>query len=249
LDLLLTIIETIQDNYKKLNIPIDMIREMLDWTYTKVPDINRVVIIDHVDYFEKGSQNILLKRLEETTGNLFFILLAENKNKILPTIRSRCRTYYFRKLSKVSVSSIIKKDFFEEGDYASILNFLTRSDETSHENIMPVLTKFFNLIFLKEAPFSDLSIFISAYNDRKIVKAILNEIGLILENEILRRETQVILKSDFKILETISFINLVMLNSLIKEKYNNIDTFGLNPVLTLEGIFYPIKAMVQNDTI
>jgi DNA polymerase-3 subunit gamma/tau len=250
LDSILEIIETLQNSYKKLNIPLDMLREMLDWTYINLPDINRVVIIDHVDHFEKGSQNILLKRLEEPSKNLFFILLAENKNKILPTIRSRCRTYYFRKLKKEHVDAVLKRDFEEQRTlYPSIFSFLKRNEETSQENILPILIKLFNLVFLKEAPFADLSIFLSAYSDKKLVKAMLYEIGFILESEILRREKQAVLKSDFKILEEISFINIVMLNNLIKDKYNDIDVFGLNPVLPLEGIFYPIKAMVQNDEI
>ena len=73
---------------------------MLNWTYVSQPDINRVVIIDHVDYLEKSSQNILLKRLEEPSINLYFILIVENKNKISKTILSRCRCYYFKKISK-----------------------------------------------------------------------------------------------------------------------------------------------------
>ena len=44
--------ESILNFYKKKNIPIDTIREMLNWTYIHQPEIKRVVIIDQVDFLE-----------------------------------------------------------------------------------------------------------------------------------------------------------------------------------------------------
>ena len=243
------IVQKIQDKYKSLNIPINVIRNMLDWTYISQPDINRVIIIDHVDYLEKASQNVLLKRLEEPSDNLFFILIAQNKNQIVKTIISRCRSYYFNKLSKASTDIIVENNFGESKDFKSVKNFLYRNNETSHENVFPILVKLLNLVFLKEAPFSDLSIFLGAYKDRKYVKAMLYELGALLQKEILLRQTGIMEESDLKMLESVSDMDISLLNSLIKEKYNQIGKFGLNSVLLLEGIFYPLKAMVLNDQI
>ena len=50
-------------------------------------------------------------------------------------------------------------------------------------------------------------------------------------------------------LKKLSSFNLNLLNSMIMEKYKIIDKYGLNSILLLEGIFYPLKAMVQNDQI
>ena len=133
---------------------------MLDWTYVSLPDINRVVIIDHVDNLEKPSQNILLKRLEEPSQNLFFILIAENKNNIARTIISRCRSYYFRKINKDNIKKILTYQFGEEQNYNSLEDFFLRNFELSNENIFPIILKLINLIFSKEAPFSELSLLI-----------------------------------------------------------------------------------------
>ena len=241
------IIQKILAVYKTLNIPVNCIRGMLDWTYISQPDINRVVIIDHVDYLEKSSQNILLKRLEEPSSNLYFILIAKNKNRIVQTILSRCRCYYFKELSKENANIITQKNFGESCDYNSLNNFLLRNDETSRENIFPILIKLLNLVFLKEAPFSELSIFLGAYKDRKYVKSMLYELGALVEKEVLRRQTGVIEETDLKMLKHFSYMNLILLNSIITKKFNDIDKYGLNPVRVLEGIFYPLKAMVQND--
>jgi DNA polymerase III subunit gamma/tau len=107
LDDILNISKEIFELYKKPNIPIDTIRGMLDWTYINRPNINKVVIIDQVDFLEESSRNILLKRLEEPSPNLFFILIAENKNRIIETIKSRCRSYYFQKISSEKTMEIL----------------------------------------------------------------------------------------------------------------------------------------------
>lgn len=243
------IIDNINKNYKRMNIPVDMIRSMLDWTYISQPDIKRVVIIDHVDLLESSSQNILLKRLEEPSSNLYFILIAEKKNKVLQTILSRCRTFYFKDLNKEDCNSIIANYFGEKSNHSSLLDYLSRNDETAKENIYPILIKLLNLLFLKEAPFADLSLLLSSYKDRGFIKALLYEFGQIIEKEIFNRSLESGEEPEYKMLENISFYDLTLIKELITEKYNMIDIYSLNPVLLMEGIFYPLKVMIQNDKI
>lgn len=249
LDNLLKTVVAINSFYKKLNIPVNTLREMLDWTYISRPDIKRVVIIDHFDYFESSSQNILLKRLEEPSPNLFFILIAEKKNKILQTILSRCRCYYFNNMTQDDTLKILQTKFGVNDEFQSVNDFFYKDDELSKDKIIPILSELLNLTFLKDASFSDLSAFISAYNDRKIVRAILFYFKELLEKEILRRQTDILDESELKILKNISNINILMLNSLVTGKYSKIDLFNLNPLWILEGIFYPLKVMVHNDKI
>ena len=173
--------------YKTLNIPVATVRAMLDWTYFLMSDINKVVIIDHVDYLEKASQNILLKRLEEPSKNLYFILLSENKNKINQTIISRCRNYYFKKLENKSISEIIKRDYNQEAIYNSLEDFFLKEENYSKANIFPSIVKFINFVFQKETPFSELIFFINSNNDKKYLKVFITELILVLEKEILRR--------------------------------------------------------------
>ncbi len=247
LDKILEIVKNINAVYKSLNIPIDIIRNMLNWTYISLPEINRVVIIDHVDYLEKSSQNILLKRIEEPSPNLFFILLAENMNNIAKTIISRCRCYYFRKTNEENTKKIINLNFGEKHNYKSLEDFLLRDFEISKENIIPIIIKLINLAFSKDVPLSEVSLFLNSFKDKNYVKKMLFEINCIFEREILRRDTGFVKESEIEILTKISYYNLKVINNLIFDKYKKIDLFNLNPVLVLEGIFYPLKAMVQND--
>lgn len=250
IDKIIKTIELINKLYKVQNIPVDSLRNVLDWSYIIQPDIKRVVIVDHFDYLEKSSQNVLLKRLEEPSNNLYFIILTKNINKILSTIRSRCRCYFFKKLSKESVTKIIGKDFGKQDiEYETIEDFLDRDDEYSHNNLSPVIIKLINLVFLKEAPFMDLSLFLEAYNNKKLVKAILLELSNLIDQEINYRISGFYENKEIKALHKITQLQLNLLNKNIKDKINKIEIYNLNPLIVLESILYPLKAMVINDKI
>ena len=52
---------------------------------------NRVIFIYPLEMLRSDSANTLLKSLEEPPANTIFILLADRLDRVLPTIRSRCR--------------------------------------------------------------------------------------------------------------------------------------------------------------
>ena len=52
---------------------------------------NRVILIYPLELLRSDSANTLLKSLEEPPANTIFLLLADRVDRVLPTIRSRCR--------------------------------------------------------------------------------------------------------------------------------------------------------------
>lgn len=52
---------------------------------------NRVILIYPLELLRPDAANTLLKSLEEPPANTIFILLADRVDRVLPTIRSRCR--------------------------------------------------------------------------------------------------------------------------------------------------------------
>jgi DNA polymerase III subunit delta' len=52
---------------------------------------NRVILVYPMEMLRSDSANTLLKSLEEPAPNTIFILLADRVDRVLPTIRSRCR--------------------------------------------------------------------------------------------------------------------------------------------------------------
>ena len=60
----------------------------------------RVVVIDSVDDLEPGGANALLKSLEEPPPSSLFLLVSHAPERLLPTIRSRCRLLRLGPLSR-----------------------------------------------------------------------------------------------------------------------------------------------------
>lgn len=66
-------------------------RWLLDTAGAPIAGERRVVLIERVDGANEQTQNALLKALEEPTTRHMFILVADEPNRLLPTIRSRCQ--------------------------------------------------------------------------------------------------------------------------------------------------------------
>ncbi len=93
---------------KKRSIAIDQIRE-LQHRLTTRPSMGekRVVIIDAADDLERGGANALLKSLEEPPIGTYFFLISHASERLLPTIRSRCRMLRFSPLSNANLRNAI----------------------------------------------------------------------------------------------------------------------------------------------
>ena len=69
----------------------------------------KVYIIDEVHMLSNQAFNAFLKSLEEPPGHVVFILATTEKNKILPTILSRCQIYDFKKVNSKSITKLLLK--------------------------------------------------------------------------------------------------------------------------------------------
>ncbi|MFK7779060.1 MAG: DNA polymerase III subunit delta' [Gimesia sp.] len=76
----------------------------------------RVAIIDDADKMNAESANALLKTLEEPTANYLIILIASELDSILPTIRSRCQTIRFGRLSEEELSELLLQQKLVESE-------------------------------------------------------------------------------------------------------------------------------------
>lgn len=59
----------------------------------------RIVVIQPAESMNNATANALLKMLEEPSPSTLFILVTNNKRRLLPTILSRCQTHNFSKPS------------------------------------------------------------------------------------------------------------------------------------------------------
>lgn len=98
------------------NRKIDDIRDLLE--KVKIPPQigkYKVYIIDEVHMLTKEAENAFLKTLEEPPSHIVFILATTEKNKILPTILSRCQIYDFKKISDQDTIKYLEEIIKSEG--------------------------------------------------------------------------------------------------------------------------------------
>ena len=67
----------------------------------------KVYIIDEVHMLSNQAFNAFLKSLEEPPKHVVFILATTEKNKIIPTILSRCQIYDFKKVDNTSIIKLL----------------------------------------------------------------------------------------------------------------------------------------------
>ena len=92
-DLLYTDLETSPGN-AKTQIGVDAIEQLQQQLKLKPFGKRHVVLLEEAHLLNTAAQNKLLKTLEEPLGDSVLILLAERKDSLLPTVLSRCSTYY-----------------------------------------------------------------------------------------------------------------------------------------------------------
>lgn len=75
----------------------------------------KVYIIDEVHMFSKTAFNALLKTLEEPPDHALFIFATTEPNKVIPTVRSRCQRFDFRRIPVPEVVDHLREICAAEG--------------------------------------------------------------------------------------------------------------------------------------
>ncbi len=83
----------------------------------------RAIVIDAIDDFEPGAANALLKVLEEPPADTIFFLVSHAPERLLPTVRSRCRLMRLGKLDDDAMTSALSAALpdADNGEIASLV--------------------------------------------------------------------------------------------------------------------------------
>lgn len=100
-----------KDGVTARNISVDQVRG-LGRLMQSAPSLSnrRIVVIDSADDLERGAANALLKSLEEPPAGMLFLLVSHAPGRLLPTIRSRCRSLRFDGLSDAAMDAILRAE-------------------------------------------------------------------------------------------------------------------------------------------
>ena len=105
----------------------------------------KVYIIDEVHMLSNAAFNAFLKSLEEPPKHVVFILATTEKNKIIPTILSRCQIYDFKKVDVIDITELLK-DICTDKKIKFDENSLSLIAEKSDGSIRDSLSMFDRLV-------------------------------------------------------------------------------------------------------
>ncbi len=103
--------EKLESSFMYDSIPVSHIRKAQTWAHYTIASGKRVFIIENADKMAEGVRNALLKILEEPPDHTVFILIAENRNAVMPTILSRVRTYSFNTRNYEHSTEVLQRIF------------------------------------------------------------------------------------------------------------------------------------------
>ena len=93
-------------------IKIEQIRELQKRVQEKpIISTKKVYVINNADFMTKEAQNALLKTLEEPPEFVTIILIGENDNAFLNTIKSRCMILHFNSISNSDMEKFLEMNY------------------------------------------------------------------------------------------------------------------------------------------
>ncbi len=187
------------------------IREMVN--IKPISSKYKVYIIDEVHMLTKDAFNALLKTLEEPPTYVIFILATTEKEKVLPTIISRCQVFDFKNPSKEVIQELLQKVVLEEKreiDQES-LEKIAFEARGSFRDSLSILQKVLSVI--------------SGKIEIKKLEKIFGESSPELENEFLeklaKKDKEAVFETYFKLKKNNFNLDL-FLNNLIEKTRNSL---------------------------
>lgn len=158
---------------KRGNIPADECRDIVHRLQLKSYEGGPKVLIIWMPEHLGLEGNILLKFLEEPTPNTIMILVAENEELLLPTIRSRVQLFPLNRLSDAEIrEALVRLEVqpekaerlarIAEGDFHHALHLLHDQDS----DYLQMLRNWLNALFRNNGP--DLAVWIRELSDTKV---------------------------------------------------------------------------------
>lgn len=107
------IAERLQQESLYTQLPVQQIRNAIQWVRLTPSGRKKVLIIEHAHAMHESARTAFLKILEEPPRDTLFILTTATKYAIMPTVLSRVRSYSFRERSVELQCAVITRVFHD----------------------------------------------------------------------------------------------------------------------------------------
>lgn len=176
------------DETEEKSIKTETIKEMVKGVYEKpIASSKKVYIINDSQKMTKEAQNSLLKTLEEPPEYVVIMLITENENLLLNTIKSRCAKIKFNPLTNNEVIKILKEKYEYEEVSSNILEvaggsvthaLLIQGKEELFDEIKTTFSNLERINIIDLLSKKDI-----LFKDKDSIQEILNYINIILFNK------------------------------------------------------------------
>ncbi len=113
------------DDPEKKHVPVGLIRQAREDMYVRPNEADKkIYCIPRAMDMRAEAQNALLKVMEEPPAYGVFLLLADNPEKLLPTVRSRCVELKLQRLPEAVLKTALQQAFPEatEGEISGAIS-------------------------------------------------------------------------------------------------------------------------------
>lgn len=131
-------------NTRGIDTTREIIQQSFYYTFSGKP---RIFLFDECHKLTNEASNSLLKILEDTPKNVYFILCTTDPQKVLPTIRSRCSPLQVGNLPSFSIFALLERICSLEGKVVSkeVMREISRASNGSPRNALVLLEEVLNL--------------------------------------------------------------------------------------------------------
>ena len=222
------------------NNSVDDIRNLIDQVYiAPTTGKYRVYIIDEVHMLSSSAFNAFLKTLEEPPAHAIFILATTEKQKVLPTIISRCQVYDFRRITSDDIARHLEYVAQDKGVKADkeALQLIALSADGGMRDALSVFDQIAgfgngsvtvegvrkNLSLLDEDGYFSLLDYITRGNHNKVLQLVDNFLRRGYDTDVVMRGFSNFLRN-LLVARTKDTIALVEAPESIKERMNKVST-------------------------
>ncbi len=234
--------DVIRNVSKIRSVGIDIIRDVSDFVSRTSISGGKVVIISGFESATTEAQNSFLKVLEELPNNTFVVLITNELDRVLPTIRSRAFIVNFMYLRGVDIGSIFKDTFSVDGDrYYSIYNLVV-------DNVYDVRSRLKKLVsrgFFSDDTSSIIEVANEFSEDEILTKLFFELSSEVINTLLLIRGKIAGLDVDFpdeflslvdkEKLNKYNIAKLTRLQKLLNESYYNVYVYNIDPKIVISN--------------
>lgn len=208
------------------DVPISIIRAVEAIAHQSPWGKHRTIIIEHADHMQEPAMNALLKILEEPPNSVSFIFTTNNIKALLPTVRSRLRTYTFVQRTMPQISVVYDKIFRLDNYTGTMEQFFQKFSPLYDATIEQIAEQFTKSVLIEKNRF-DFASLRQHITDQETLKFFFE---FILKYAVSFESQH----------NQISFEILQKLMYLCRENLKRLETFNINYGSILESFFYSL---------